>query len=1202
MMMKSKQSVRLLLLCFLLIIGTVLGVNPQSAQASDEYDALGVKLQRLLLGDGQYSLPLTDTMLQQKIATIDRSTSSCSSAQAPCASGKGYWDTMNASASRTYLWVDLPFTSSDSYTKSGDISASYGRLYAMVSALYTPGSVFYQNAALKADILSALDWLYTQKYNTTVTTYGNWFHWQIGVPQLLTKTVILMGNDLSPTQVTNYMNAVNRFIPTASARTVSGSPVMTGANLLDQAIAVAYRGIIVKDASKISNARDALSSVFEYASPSAAVNTSARDGFYQDGSFIQHAAMPYIGGYGTSLLNDVGILLYTLGGSSWDVTDVNKWNAYKWVFDSVEPFIYNGNVMDMVRGRNIAYGPSLGVKDEQPILTGKGLISSLCYLLMTAPEDNQQLGASYPLHPKQAIQGMLKYWLSVDSGNQILSAASIYQYMQLKQIVQDASIPSRGEKIGQFQFPSQDRAVQLRQGYGYGISMSSKRVDKYESGNKNNVKGWYTGDGMTYLYNSDPTQFDNYWPTVNPYRLPGTTIDTQTRTANSNWTNYLSPNTWAGGAELLGLYGATGMDLKSPGDIATGGAVTTPSSLTAKKSWFTFDNEIVALGAGITNKGQTGNGWDGTTRKVETIVDNRKMNGSNALTVNGDVQPAALGWSDTLSGANWLHLQGNTSGDTSSIGYYFPGSTTLKAKREARTGTWNDINQATPNVYTVYNTEDTYVRQNEPNHGTESTLLVKNDTGGYARESYIKFDLSSYVPSGATFDSAQVTLVPTSIGSTGNAIQNTAEWVSSSAWSETDLLWSNKPSSTALNPVQQWSGMQVGTPVAIDVTNALQTALSSNQTTVTLRIYASSEADANGWVYYASRENPNSTYRPKLTLTNYKEPVKANYLTLWMDHGTNPSNASYSYVALPNASSAQVQSYAAQPTVTILENSSSAQAVKETSLNIVAANLWEDSVKTIGDGNGGNLITVDKKASVLVKEENGALDFAISDPTQANAGSIQVELNRSYAAAAFLDTGITVTQYSPTLKLSIDVSGSYGTTFHARFTNATPTVIPSQADAWVRDGSYAGTNYGSNGYMEVKNESVGYNRNALVQFDLSTYTGTVSKAMIMLSPTGAPSTPVYHQARLLSQVWGENTLTWNNKPASLLPLDQWKVPAAGKSVWIDVTEQVRSALASSNKQIGIEISSLTNGSSTYVSYASKENAVAASKPMLQIMP
>ncbi|MFS0841016.1 polysaccharide lyase family 8 super-sandwich domain-containing protein [Paenibacillus sp. 1P03SA] len=1193
----TKTSYLAVILCFSLVF-TLFGAGTRPVRAEDAYDGMRLKLLHLILGDDQYSLPVSDPLLQDKLAKMDSAVSSCAAASAPCSSGKGMWDILNRGADRTYLWIDLPFTSTDSYTKSGDITNSYNRLLSMITAYYTPGSSFYGNAALKNDVLSALDWLYTQKYNTSVTPYGNWYHWQIGVPQALTKIGILMRDDLSAVRLTNYMNAVNRFIPDSAARTVSGSPVMTGANLLDQAVSVAYRGILVKDAAKITNARDALGSVFAYVNPASAPNTPARDGFYQDGSFIQHAAMPYIGGYGTTLLNDIGILLYTLQGTQWDVTDAGKWNVYKWVFDSVEPFIYDGNVMDMVRGRNIAYGPALGNTDSGPVLTGKGLIASIGYLLLTAPSTNEQMGEKYPDNPKQAIQGMLKYWLSKDTTNQILDSSSMYQYFQLKQIA-NSPVPSRGEKTGTSIYANQDRAVHLRPGFGFGLSLSSNRVDKYESGNKNNVQGWYTGDGMTYLYNADSGQYDNFWPTVNRYRLPGTTVDTQTRTNSSNWTSYLSPNRWAGGAELLGTYGAAGMDLKSPGDIGSGGAILTPSNLTAKKSWFMFDDEIVSLGAGITNSGQTGSGWDSSPRKVETIVENRKIAGGNEFAVNGTAQPAASGWSSALPGTNWAYLQGNTGGESSSTGYYFPGSAALKASRETRTGSWNEINEATPGVYNVMGTEDSYVRSNEGNHGAEPTVVVKNDANGYARETYLKFDLTNFVPGQVKFDSAKVTLVPTAIGPTAKAVQHTAEWVPDNSWTETGLLWTNKPVSSPLSPVQQWSGMQAGTPVTIDVSQALQNALANNRKVFSLRIYASSPADPDGTVAYASRENPNASYRPKLVLSGYKEMKSADYLTLWMDHGVNPSNASYSYVTLPNRSRAQVQGYAANPDIAILENTTAVQAVKEKTLNLTAANFWQDGIKTV-KADGTDFLTVDKKASVLVKESADGLDVSVSDPTQQNSGTIQVEINRSYSGAVFLEPGIGVIQSSPTLKLSVDVNGSYGRTFRAKFSNAAAVTLPAKGDATVRDGSYAGTNYGTAGFMEVKNEAVSYNRSALVQFDLSSYTGAAGRAAIVLMPIDSPAKAVTHQARLVSAQWDEKSLTWSTKPVPGLPLAEWKVPAAGSPVMIDVSEAVQRALASGDKRIAVEIRSLTNGSDTYASYASKENAAAASRPVLKI--
>jgi hypothetical protein len=105
-------------------------------------------------------------------------------------------------------------------------------------------------------------------------------------------------------------------------------------------------------------------------------------------------------------------------------------------------------------------------------------------------------------------------------------------------------------------------------------------------------------------------------------------------------------------------------------------------TLTGKKSWFMFDDEIVCLGAGITST---------DARPIETTVEQRKISstGNNAFTVNGSAKSTALGWTETMSGTSWAPLAGHVTG--SDIGYYFPTSPTIKAIRETRTGAWSDI-------------------------------------------------------------------------------------------------------------------------------------------------------------------------------------------------------------------------------------------------------------------------------------------------------------------------------------------------------------------------------------------------------------------------------------------------------------------------------------------------------------------------------
>ncbi|WP_327581477.1 DNRLRE domain-containing protein [Nonomuraea sp. NBC_00507] len=75
---------------------------------------------------------------------------------------------------------------------------------------------------------------------------------------------------------------------------------------------------------------------------------------------------------------------------------------------------------------------------------------------------------------------------------------------------------------------------------------------------------------------------------------------------------------------------------------------------------------------------------------VETIVENRHLHasGTNALTVDGTVQPVSQGWSETFPAARWAHLEGVG-------GYVFPGGAELHASRAERTGSWRDISTGT---------------------------------------------------------------------------------------------------------------------------------------------------------------------------------------------------------------------------------------------------------------------------------------------------------------------------------------------------------------------------------------------------------------------------------------------------------------------------------------------------------------------------
>jgi hyaluronate lyase len=104
--------------------------------------------------------------------------------------------------------------------------------------------------------------------------------------------------------------------------------------------------------------------------------------------------------------------------------------------------------------------------------------------------------------------------------------------------------------------------------------------------------------------------------------------------------------------------------------------------LSARKSWFLFDDELVALGAGIHG------GAD--DKPVETIVENRRITSEGTFTADPE-------------GA-WAHLSSTI--PDAAVGYYFPGQAPWNSRRETRHDTWRAINHngSTEDVAASYHT------------------------------------------------------------------------------------------------------------------------------------------------------------------------------------------------------------------------------------------------------------------------------------------------------------------------------------------------------------------------------------------------------------------------------------------------------------------------------------------------------------------
>ncbi|WP_208036793.1 polysaccharide lyase 8 family protein [Streptomyces cyanogenus] len=531
------------------------------------------------------------------------------------------------------LWPGHPFD-----PPSG-ITFSYGRLWTMAQAYVQPGTGATGDPGLLADVLRGLDHLSATVYNPATTRYGNWWEWQIGSPRLLTDITAALYEQLGPDRIAAACAAVDHFVPDTVLTDYSGTS--TGANRVDLCRSVALRGVLGRAPEKISLARDALSPVFPY--------VTKGDGLYADGSFVQHTWVAYSGTYGQVLLDGLGRLFALLAGSAWEITDPARQNVLDSVEHAYAPLIHDGLVMDCVNGRAISRGHLRS--DDLHVLRsdhfhGQALIAAIALVAAGAGEAE-----------RERWYGRVKGWLERDTVVPVMTSRQfgIADLARLHAITASPR-PAAPEPLGHRLFPAMDRAVHRTPRFTAALAMASDRIAHYECGNGENPRGWHTGSGMlSWWPRGRGDQYtDWYWPTVDWYRLPGTTVSTRRLPdrAGGEWGAPRPDVRWVGGT-TDGTYAAVGQHLKGLG-----------STLRAHKSWFFLDDAVVCLGAGI---GCT----DGVP--VETVVDNRNLgeNGTEAF----------------VRAAHWAHLEGHG-------GWILPCGGELHTLREDRTGAWSDINTA----------------------------------------------------------------------------------------------------------------------------------------------------------------------------------------------------------------------------------------------------------------------------------------------------------------------------------------------------------------------------------------------------------------------------------------------------------------------------------------------------------------------------
>ncbi|MEV6284279.1 polysaccharide lyase family 8 super-sandwich domain-containing protein [Kribbella sp. NPDC051770] len=601
-------------------------------------------------------------------------------------------------AGATEAFAGLPLGTSDP-----NLSASYQHLYEIALAVRRPGpaSELQGNAAIRARVLEKLTWLHANYYGDQAKGYyGNWFTWEIGISGFAGKTLALL--DAPQDLVTTYVASMDAYLRNGTNGDVNlDSRFHTGANLADITTNRIVQGALLGDDARIRKALQDQFTVFATIDPYD-LRHGVTDGYYADGSFIQHSSVAYTGSYGKGLLSRVVQTVKLLDGTAYATSGDLVKVVQGWVETGFAPLIFEGWMMEIVKGRAVSR-PGTGYDDVAVVI--EAVVDLADY---ASAADAARLRSYVKFTARPTL-----------NPNSFVSPVSVGRFAE---IVADSSIVAAdlNPAASSVAFNAMDKTVHRRPGYAFALARSSERISKYEYMSGENLLPWFQGDGAYYLYLSGQDQTQaygvDYFTTVSPYGLAGVTAPVEMRqsvpalygtayydnpthplnfTASSESQNTyvyfpVGTNRHSGGATLdaLGAVGWVQSDdyayahrAELPDDFVT------YRNASATKSWFLLDDQIVVLAAGVGD----------ASRAATTTVDARPSVVPAA--VEGVLRNGRRWTGPGVADLRWLHY----SNGTQSVGYYFHGSLRTRVAQDQITRSRRVIRTSNPDTAVTRN-------------------------------------------------------------------------------------------------------------------------------------------------------------------------------------------------------------------------------------------------------------------------------------------------------------------------------------------------------------------------------------------------------------------------------------------------------------------------------------------------------------------
>jgi chondroitin AC lyase len=435
---------------------------------------------------------------------------------------------------------------------------------------------------------------------------SNWWWQSFGVPHLVAKSLLLLPDDETLALANAAIFGLNGFNFTATT---------VGANTVWSSMINVLIGCVNSNVSYVDKA-------FEYLQTALVVvpsTASPKDGIQQDYSFHQHGPLAYFSfGYGSHATSNLLTAEIMASGTNWSLVNTPAWETLVSYIANGQRYVSRGAMWhEGALGRHIVYYSS---RDPFGVANGHyHYYAAYAAFALAFPSFDGVL--TLPL--SVLYYPLLSHFFGSNGGEQLQAFAA-----------QIEAADGSGGVVGHRRFYMTDYSVHHRPGVSFSLHTFSNRTLNTECVNAEAFQNRPVADGMLLTYRTG-TEYSNIYPVWRWSLLPGTT-EVQVGNAytcdNAQITDAAERLPFNGGVSDS-FNGAACFDVNR-----TDGGHT----VRARKSWFFFEDTVIALGAGIASDSEV---------HVTTSLEQRNLDASSPVLYKLDngSDPAVLAYNSTVN-------------------------------------------------------------------------------------------------------------------------------------------------------------------------------------------------------------------------------------------------------------------------------------------------------------------------------------------------------------------------------------------------------------------------------------------------------------------------------------------------------------------------------------------------------------------------